>query len=309
MRCVVLCHRQVPPWVYWGCVICAGKPNWLLCNVWWSSVLDIECGSKQYGEPLNVIALNLIRRNLRLGGSSADTFSPEIDCTATCTSNDTKFWAPICDDSITPYIGQVFGTIEQGEVFYFEYGKAVGFDVRRSTVKKDINGNTTVLHLVCSRQGFKQVLRDQCAELEVGNGVAVGGSRRRTSNRVGCPARFVLKRDNAGEDQERILMVSNAVQALRESLSVSADITPKRRGKHSVVENFTGTVRVDPVVIRPPVVARNKGRGKRLKGGREVAVTMKKPGGRKCATCGLANGHDSRNCVLRKMNPECEGSS
>nr|GMC78944.1 protein FAR1-RELATED SEQUENCE 5-like [Ipomoea batatas] len=239
---------------------------------------------------------------------SADTFSPEIDCTATYTSNDTKFWAPICDDSITPYIGQVFGTIEQDEVFYFEYGKAVGFDVRRSTVKKDRNGNTTVRHLVCSRQGFKQVLRDQCAELEVGNGVAVGGSRRRTSNCVGCPARFVLKRDNAArEDQERILMVSNAVQALRESLSVSGDITPKRRGKHSVAENFTGTVRVDPVVIRPPVVARNKGRGKRLKGGLEVAVTMKKPGGRKCATCELANGHDNRNCVLRKINPECEG--
>nr|GLL16942.1 protein FAR1-RELATED SEQUENCE 5-like [Ipomoea trifida] len=74
-------------------------------------------------------------------------------------------------------------------------------------------------------------------------------------------------------------MVSNAVQALRESLSVGDDSTPMRRGKHSVIENFTGNVAVDPVVvIRPTVVARNKGRGKRLKGGREIAVTMKKPG-------------------------------
>nr|GMD39213.1 protein FAR1-RELATED SEQUENCE 5-like [Ipomoea batatas] len=216
---------------------------------------------------------------------SVDTSSPETDCTATYTSNDTKFWAPISEDSITPHIGQVFGTVEQGEVFYFEYDRAIGFDVRRSTVKKDRNGNTTVRHLVCSRQGFKQVVRDQFAELEVGNGVAVGG-----------------------EDQERILMVSNAVQALRESLSVGGDSTPMRRGKHSVIENFTENVAVDPVVIRPPVVARNKGRGKRLKGGREIAVTMKKPGGRTCATCGLANGHDSRNCVLRKMNQEYEGS-
>nr|GME05679.1 protein FAR1-RELATED SEQUENCE 5-like [Ipomoea batatas]GME12440.1 protein FAR1-RELATED SEQUENCE 5-like [Ipomoea batatas] len=81
-----------------------------------------------------------------------------------------------------------------------------------------------------------------------------------------------------------------------------------RHGKRSVIKNFTGSVAVDPVVIRPPVVARNKGRGKRLKGGREIAVTMKKPGERTCATCGLANGHDSRNCVLRKMNQEYEGS-
>nr|GMC95769.1 hypothetical protein Iba_chr05cCG11740 [Ipomoea batatas] len=38
----------------------------------------------------------------------ADTFSPETDCTTTYTSNDTKFWAPISEDSITPYIGQGF---------------------------------------------------------------------------------------------------------------------------------------------------------------------------------------------------------
>nr|GMC46766.1 hypothetical protein Iba_chr01aCG5150 [Ipomoea batatas] len=37
---------------------------------------------------------------------SANTFSPETNCTATYTSNDTKFWAPICEDSMTPYIGQ-----------------------------------------------------------------------------------------------------------------------------------------------------------------------------------------------------------
>nr|GMC51211.1 hypothetical protein Iba_chr01cCG4110 [Ipomoea batatas] len=92
--------------------------------------------------------------------------------------------------------------------------------------------------MVCSRQGFKQVLRDQCGELEVGNGEAVGGSHRQTSNRVGCPARVVLKR-------------GNAVQALRESWSVGADSTPMRRGKRSVIENFTGSVAVDPVVIRP----------------------------------------------------------
>ncbi|XP_031106255.1 protein FAR1-RELATED SEQUENCE 5-like [Ipomoea triloba] len=140
---------------------------------------------------------------------SVNIFSPETDCTTTYTSNDTKFWAPISEDSITPHIGQVFGTVEQGEVFYFEYGRAVGFDVRRSTVKKDRNGNTTVRHLVCSRQGFKQVVRDQFAELEVGNGVAVGGSCHRTSNRVGCPARVVLKRGNAGSFIVHLLEISH----------------------------------------------------------------------------------------------------
>nr|GMC73281.1 hypothetical protein Iba_chr03cCG0030 [Ipomoea batatas] len=30
-----------------------------------------------------------------------NTLSPQTNCTATYTSNDTKFWAPICEDSIT----------------------------------------------------------------------------------------------------------------------------------------------------------------------------------------------------------------
>nr|GMC94592.1 protein FAR1-RELATED SEQUENCE 5-like [Ipomoea batatas] len=181
-----------------------------------------------------------------------DAMSLQTDCTVTYTSNNTKLWAPNCEDSITPYLGQVFGTVEQGEVFYFEYARAVGFDVRRSTVKKD---------------------------------------------------RIAL----VGEDRDRMVIVGNAVQSLKETLSVDVNSAPVRRGKRSVIENFCGNVVAEPVVIRPPVVARNKGRRKRLKGARGIAVALKKQGGRTCATCGKANGHDSRNCELRENNPESEG--
>nr|GMD60482.1 protein FAR1-RELATED SEQUENCE 5-like [Ipomoea batatas] len=57
-------------------------------------------------------------------------------------------------------------------------------------------------------------------------------------------------------------------------------------------------VTVNQVVVRP--LAGNKGRGKPLKGAREIAADFKKRGERTCATCGEANGHDSRNCALRK---------
>nr|GMD86830.1 protein FAR1-RELATED SEQUENCE 5-like [Ipomoea batatas] len=254
-----------------------------------------------------------------------DALFTQTECTITYSSNNTKFWAPNCDDSVGPYLGQMFGTVEQGEVFYFEYARAVGFDVRRSTVKKDRSGNTTVRHLVCSRQGFKQILRDQCVQSEGGNGVATSGSRRRTSNRVGCPARGNNGVNNhmaphhklwvdfqaclalAGEDRDRMVIVGNAVQSLKEALSVEDNSAPVRRGKRSVIENFCGSGVAEPIVIRPPVVARNKGRRKRLKGAREIAVASKKKGERTCATCGLANGHDSRNCELREKNPDSEG--
>lgn len=72
----------------------------------------------------------------------------------------------------------------------------------------------------------------------------------------------------AGEDRDRMVIVGNAVQSLKETLSVDVNSAPVRRGKRSVIENFCGNVVAEPVVIRPPVVARNKGRRKRLKGGR-----------------------------------------
>ncbi|XP_031092691.1 protein FAR1-RELATED SEQUENCE 5-like [Ipomoea triloba] len=65
-------------------------------------------------------------------------------------------------------------------------------------VKKDLTGKTFVWHLVCSRQGFKQVLRGQCDELGGGNDVAVRGSGLKTSNRVGCPTWVVLKWGHEG---------------------------------------------------------------------------------------------------------------
>nr|GMD27316.1 protein FAR1-RELATED SEQUENCE 5-like [Ipomoea batatas] len=74
--------------------------------------------------------------------------------------------------------------------------------------------------------------------------------------------------------------------------------------KQTVIENFCGSVTADRVAIRPLVVARNKGRGKRLKGAQEIAMTVKKRGERTCATCGLANGHDSRNYELRNKDVE-----
>nr|GMD89787.1 protein FAR1-RELATED SEQUENCE 5-like [Ipomoea batatas] len=227
---------------------------------------------------------------------SMDALFTQTECTITYSSNNTKFWAPNCDDSVGPYLGQMFGTMEQGEVFYFEYARVVGFDVRRSTVKKDRSRNTTVRHLVCSRQGFKQILRDQCVQSEGGNGVATSGSRRRTSNRgnngvnnhmalhhklwVDFQACLAL----AGEDRDRMVIVGNAVQSLKEALSVEDNSAPVRRGKRSVIENFCGSGVAKPVVIRPPVVARNKGRRKRLKGAREIAVASKKKGERTCAT-------------------------
>ncbi|XP_031111996.1 protein FAR-RED ELONGATED HYPOCOTYL 3-like [Ipomoea triloba] len=63
----------------------------------------------------------------------------------------------------------------------------------------------------------------------------------------------------AGEDRDRMVIVGNAVQSLKETLSVEVNSAPVRRGKRSVIENFCGSGVAEPVVIHSPVVARNKG--------------------------------------------------
>nr|GMD83360.1 protein FAR1-RELATED SEQUENCE 5-like [Ipomoea batatas] len=101
-----------------------------------------------------------------------------------------------CESSMTSYISQGFDTVESGELFCFEYVVMAGFDVCRSTVKKDRMGNTFVRYFVCSRQGFKQVVCDQSVKWGGGNDEAAGGSRRRASNMFSCSAWVVLKRAN-----------------------------------------------------------------------------------------------------------------
>jgi len=47
-------------------------------------------------------------------------------------------------------------------------------------------------------------------------------------------------------------------------------------------------------------VSKNKESGKRIKSRREIAIKGMRKKGRMCATCGLANGHDSQNYVKKK---------
>nr|GMD47143.1 FAR1 DNA-binding domain protein [Ipomoea batatas] len=61
---------------------------------------------------------------------------------------------PNCDESIKPYLGQPFSTLDEGVRYYKEYAAFVGFDVRASTMKKNRNGDVEVKYLLCSREGY-----------------------------------------------------------------------------------------------------------------------------------------------------------
>ena len=91
----------------------------------------------------------------------------------------TKYWIPICKESLKPAVGMIFATLDEGLDFYARYAYEVGFDVRHGT-SDTVDGVIRSKHMMCHRQGFKSGKRNT-------------GKRMRLSNRVGCGAKAVFK--------------------------------------------------------------------------------------------------------------------
>ncbi|XP_019184054.1 PREDICTED: protein FAR1-RELATED SEQUENCE 5-like [Ipomoea nil] len=77
----------------------------------------------------------------------------------------TKYWCPVCADSLKPIVGQ-------------------------HSIRKIRDGVAVEKHVVCNRQGFKQTV-SSVAKTTLAR-------RRRVTNRVGCKAKVVIKRKSNG---------------------------------------------------------------------------------------------------------------
>nr|GMD89356.1 protein FAR1-RELATED SEQUENCE 5-like [Ipomoea batatas]GMD93790.1 protein FAR1-RELATED SEQUENCE 5-like [Ipomoea batatas]GME20098.1 protein FAR1-RELATED SEQUENCE 5-like [Ipomoea batatas] len=104
---------------------------------------------------------------------------------------------PDCVESIKPYMGQRFQTLDEGVRYYKEYAAFVGFDVRANTIKKNRYGDVEVKYLLCSREGYTVTKAQRSSTAGEGNEANIN-TRRRVSNRVGCMARCALKRQKYG---------------------------------------------------------------------------------------------------------------
>ena len=74
----------------------------------------------------------------------------------------------------------------------------------------------------------------------------------------------------------------------------SAETSADRR-----FERFAGVKRPMVVAVNDPEQAKNKGSGKRLKGGKETAMIEQKRGSRLCSVCQKYEPHNSRTCPMR----------
>nr|GLL16546.1 protein FAR1-RELATED SEQUENCE 5-like [Ipomoea trifida] len=86
---------------------------------------------------------------------STDTGVEGIACDMEISPGMTKYWRPICANSLKPHVGQQFDSLDSAFGFYKQYAGSVGFDCRQSTTRKGRDGGIKLKHVVCSREGFK----------------------------------------------------------------------------------------------------------------------------------------------------------
>nr|XP_017228025.1 PREDICTED: protein FAR1-RELATED SEQUENCE 5-like [Daucus carota subsp. sativus] len=92
------------------------------------------------------------------------------------------FMPSIVAGSDVPFRNQAFDSLDKAYKFYKEYGRLGGFDVRKTTKKRDADGTIILKHFVCSKEGFND--GSHCEE---------NRQRRTVSRRSGCKAKVVMK--------------------------------------------------------------------------------------------------------------------
>ncbi|XP_057803495.1 protein FAR1-RELATED SEQUENCE 5-like [Salvia miltiorrhiza] len=104
-------------------------------------------------------------------------------------------YIPVCDESLKPFVGQVFKSEEDAFQFYKKYGKSSGFDVRRGSSKKGLYGQIIYRHLVCAREGINPGRHDENSEGQPKK----KKRRRKPSTRNGYKARIIVILQNENQ--------------------------------------------------------------------------------------------------------------
>ncbi|XP_074291963.1 uncharacterized protein LOC141618786 [Silene latifolia] len=71
------------------------------------------------------------------------------------TPGGSELWTRNVAPEFKPYIGQLFGTLEEAISFYDVYAEACGFEPRKSSQKRSVSGDVKYKFVVCNREGFR----------------------------------------------------------------------------------------------------------------------------------------------------------
>lgn len=103
--------------------------------------------------------------------------------------------------------------------------------------------------------------------------------------------------NQAGEDEEKLDLVSSGVKAIQDALNKTSYNTTQMEGANRA-DKFIAPIAESDVRVANPNLSRNKGCGSRIKSSREIGAETGK--GRTCSRCKKAEGHNARSCPLNK---------
>lgn len=119
------------------------------------------------------------------------------------------------------------------------------------------------------------------------------------TNAWGC---FFELMHYAESNEEDLKMVIEVCNSMKKKLTVSGE---KVVSKSNDLESFTGCSVPKEIEIHPPKPSTTKGSGKRIKGGKEMAMEQQEKHRRHCKCCGQYAYHDSRNCPTKDQKDLC----
>lgn len=102
----------------------------------------------------------------------------------------------------------------------------------------------------------------------------------------------------AGEDEEKLDLVSSGIEVVQAALNKTSDNSNQIIGANRA-DKFISPVAESEIRVANPNVSRNKGCGSRIKSSREIGAETGK--GRTCSRCKKA-GHNARSCPLNKKS-------
>nr|GMC74335.1 protein FAR1-RELATED SEQUENCE 5-like [Ipomoea batatas] len=99
------------------------------------------------------------------------------------------------------------------------------------------------------------------------------------------------------EDNKQIEALTRLLREHKQALMLDRGPTEQSRKNIEIVEELCGTVTQVDVCIRPHIVAKNKGSGKRIKGKREITIEAGAKRACRCHKCDQYGHHDCCNCT------------
>ncbi|KAL3646814.1 hypothetical protein CASFOL_009358 [Castilleja foliolosa] len=106
----------------------------------------------------------------------------------------TKYYVPICNPAVKPFINQRFANLKLAIEFYRTYAANSGFDSRLGTTKHAPDGSIMWKYVLCNRQGEKKT-NQPSGSSEVPDGKL---KKRRVTVRQGCNAHIALRISSGG---------------------------------------------------------------------------------------------------------------